>query len=344
MRWPWQTEKREQPSSDYSDQATASILRMAEGGYGGPESVSAVEVCLGLWSRALGSAEVSPSNELTGGVSPDLLATAARELGRTGNSLFYLQLVGSRIECLPIASYDVRGSHSPESWVYRIDLPGPSDYRTRLVPSGEVLHFRINQSASEPWRGRSPLSLSRSTARLAEKIEKSLTREQIFAPARMVFSDLLDEDLTNFITEVRRGGVVIVGGSDDQAGPTPSTRSPQALGPDPSISQISLRSEAAMSILSVFGVPPSLFGSSGDSDARESWRRFVLSTINPLARMCEAELRGKLDSPDLSLSLEDLRSGDLQGRGRATAARALAMRNLVTAGLSVEDAREAAGI
>ena len=55
-----------------------------------------------------------------------------------------------------------------------------------------------------------------------------------------------------------------------------------------------------------------------------------------MLRVAEAELRTKLDRPELTLSLESLRAGDLQGRARATAARALAMRNLVTAGLSVK--------
>ena len=159
----------------------------------------------------------------------------------------------------------------------------------------------------------------------------------------MVFSDLLDDDLNEFITEVRRGGVVIVGGSDDQAGPTPTTRAPHAIGPDPSTGEISLRTEAALSILAMFGVPAGLFFGSGDSDSRESWRRFVL-TMNPMLRVCEQELRIKLDRPDLTLSLDGLRAGDIQGRARATAARALATRNLVTAGLSVADARTAAEI
>ena len=94
----------------------------------------------------------------------------------------------------------------------------------------------------------------------------------------------------------------------------------------------------------MYGIPPSLFFQSGDSDARESWRRFVLGTMNPMLRVCESELRLKLDRPELTLSLVDLRAGDLQGRARATAAKAMAVRNLVTAGLSVADARAAVEI
>ena len=109
--------------------------------------------------------------------------------------------------------------------------------------------------------------------------------------------------------------------------------------PDPSEAEINLRTETAQSVLSMFGIPGGLFGATGDSDARESWRRFILGTMAPVLKVCESELRIKLDRPELTLSLDGLRAGDLQGRARATAARALAVRNLVTAGLSVEDAR-----
>ena len=63
-----------------------------------------------------------------------------------------------------------------------------------------------------------------------------------------------------------------------------------------------------------------------------------------MLKVCESELRIKLDRPELTLSLDGLRAGDLQGRARATAARATALKHLVEAGVSLADAREAAGI
>ena len=341
------TEHREaEPGQNYTERALAAQLGDAEGSRITADALSAVETCLGLYESVFASAIVEPMDQRTASITPAILGLAGRELARVGNAIFRFDIQPGRdLELVPAVSHVVRGSAHPAEWTYSVSLNGPTETRVQdNVPAAGVVHFRLRASAFAPWRGRSPLSIAGGTSNLAAKIESALIKEQSFNPARMVFSDLLDEDLTNFITDLRRGGLSVVGGNDDQAGPTPSTRSPQAIGPDPSVSQVSLRTETAQSILSMFGVPAALFRGSGDSDARESWRRFVLGTMAPMLRVCASELRIKLDRPELTLSLEGLRAGDLQGRARSTAARAVAVRNLVTAGLSVEDAREAAGI
>ena len=50
---------------------------------------------------------------------------------------------------------------------------------------------------------------------------------------------------------------------------------------------------------------------------REAWRRLLFSTIAPLGRIVENELRVKLDTPDLRLTWNELRASDLAGRARA---------------------------
>ena len=159
MRWPWQTEKRES-DENYSDKVSNEIFRQAVGGSSDPSTLAAVETCVGLWARAMASAEVDPINDLTRSVTAEVLHLTGRELARTGNALFLIDLVGSRVELRPVATYDVRGGISPSTWVYRVDLPSPSNWQTRLVTAGQVLHFRINAAISEPWRGRGPLSAS----------------------------------------------------------------------------------------------------------------------------------------------------------------------------------------
>ena len=344
--WSDTEHRSAEPGQNYTEMALAAQLGDAEGSRITPDAVAAVETALGLYESVFASAVVQPLDQRAASITPAVLGLAGRELGRSGNAIFRFDIQPGRdLELIPAVSYVVRGSAHPAEWTYSVSLNGPTETRVQdNVPAQGVIHFRLRASAFAPWRGRSPLSIAGGTSKLAAKIESALIKEQNFHPARMVFSDLLDEDLSNLIREVRRGGLVVTGGSDDQSGPAPQTRAPQAIGPDPSEAQISLRTETAQSVLAMFGIPSSLFQGSGDSDARESWRRFVLGTMSPMLRVCEAELRLKMDRPELTLSLEGLRAGDIQGRSRAVAARALATKNLVASGMSISDARAAAGI
>ena len=348
-KWPWaaDTEHRaDQDLTNYTDQVIGRMLSDSEGSRIRPDAIAAVETCLGLYESVFASAVVEPMDQRTASITPAILGLAGRELGRTGNALFRFDIQrGRNLELIPVTSFLIQGAPHPSEWRYSVNLSGPSEIRTQHdVPSEGIVHFRLRTSADAAWRGRSPISIASGTSKLAAKIEAALVSEQAFRPARLVYSDLVSDNLHTLIQDVRRGGLAFVGGNDDQAGPTPSTRNPHVIQPDPAEAEVSLRTETAQSVLSMFGIPSSLFQGSGDSDARESWRRFVLGTMAPMLRVCESELRLKMDRPELTLSLESLRAGDAQGRARATAARALATKNLVASGMSISDARAAAGI
>ena len=64
------------------------------------QQLAAVETCVGLWARAMASAEVDPINELTRSVTAEVLHLTGRELA-WGNALFLIDLVGSRVELRP---------------------------------------------------------------------------------------------------------------------------------------------------------------------------------------------------------------------------------------------------
>ena len=82
---------------------------------------------------------------------------------------------------------------------------------------------------------------------------------------------------------------------------------------------------------------PTLAAVSSDGTAqRESFRRFLVSTIRPVARIIETELRAKLD-PAAALSFSELAASDLTGKARAIG-------SLVKAGMSIEDARAVASL
>ena len=77
------------------------------------------------------------------------------------------------------------------------------------------------------------------------------------------------------------------------------------------------RTEAARHVLAAAGVPIVLVASSEGTGAREAFRRFLHSTIQPVGLIVAAELAAKLDTAGLALSFDRLMASDLSGRARA---------------------------
>ena len=87
-------------------------------------------------------------------------------------------------------------------------------------------------------------------------------------------------------------------------------------------------------MVSACGIPPSLMTSNSDGSAqRESFRRFGVS-VRAKAKEIAFELSAKLDR-DITLNLDEMRADDRVGMARV-------VKNLVDAGLSIEDASKAA--
>ena len=105
----------------------------------------------------------------------------------------------------------------------------------------------------------------------------------------------------------------------------------------------SLRTRLGQDVAAAFGVPPTLFATSGDgAGQREAWRRFWISTAAPAARVIEAELKEKLD-PDARLELSALRASDEDARSRAVNRRASAFKTFLDAGIERAEALRLAG-
>ena len=99
-----------------------------------------------------------------------------------------------------------------------------------------------------------------------------------------------------------------------------------------------LRTATGRDVLGACGVPPTLFVANSDGTAqREAFRRFLHSSLRPLARIMEAELRLKLDAPNLVLDLSELHAADVAGRARSFG-------QFVKAGVAAEDAARETGI
>ena len=105
---------------------------------------------------------------------------------------------------------------------------------------------------------------------------------------------------------------------------------PSRIGANPPQVLNALRSEAGKTILSACGLCPSMFAEGGSSQGqREAYRQSVLAGVMPLARLVEAELSNKLESP-VTFNFSALQSHDLNTR-------ASAFSKLVQGGLSPSD-------
>ena len=90
-------------------------------------------------------------------------------------------------------------------------------------------------------------------------------------------------------------------------------------------------------MLGACGVPAALFEARGDGTSiRESWRRFVMGSVEPLLKMVAREFSIKLET-GVSFDLQGLWAHDLAGR-------AAAFSKLVQGGVSVQEALITTGL
>ena len=108
------------------------------------------------------------------------------------------------------------------------------------------------------------------------------------------------------------------------------------MGPSPPETYEPLRTAVEWTIYRAAGIPVSLLDSRAPGTAaREGYRQFVASTVQPLGRLVEHELRVKLDA-GAAVRFDELRSSDLTARARAFS-------SLTTGGATAESAAAAVG-
>ena len=345
MWWPFKTEQRAE--DDYTEQAINAAEVEALGGTLDAGTLGVAEACAGLWERSLASAMVEPTNGRLAALDPPFLALVARSLALQGNFVALIELDGVAVRLLPSATFDVHGD-ARSQW-YRLDVVGPDTTQTARAGAEAVFHIGINAEPRQWWRGVSPLKRSKSTATLAAKIEASLGREADIYTARFAGVDRGKGTYdawkrTVEIIRRKRGGVIFTGGNLGQSdvGRVPE---PAKMGPAPDDTFAdALRSAVGRDICSAFGVPVSLFAERGDgAGQRESWRRFWLGTVQPLALLVQAECKAKLD-PSCIVTLDALRAADEDGRSRAVARRAQAFKVLLDAKVDMAEAKRLAGL
>ena len=326
MRWPWQRRTVEaRASQPFTDAIVDAIAAQAAGTTAGdPGAIAALEAAAGLWARAFAAATLTPA---VPAITPDVLALIARDLVRRGESVHAVEVEAGVPMLRPAGSWDVRGPWRESEWRYRLDLFGPSGNVTQFVPSAAVVHCRYAVDPARPWHGLSPLQWARHTGAMAANAELRLSEEASGTVARLIpvpqdGGDGGDDDpLASLKADIRtgKGRALVVEttaagwGEGRQAAPLSDWKQSR-VGPDPPESFVKLRSDAAAAVLDACGVPRALTSSEDGTAQREAWRRFVMGSVEPVARMVAAELGRKLDTPGLALGFESLWAHDLAGR------------------------------
>ena len=351
-RRPVEERAGEQQPAGYSGAISeAHYLAAVGSGGGGPSmarpypgqrvaaQTSAAETCARWWSGALSAAEVT--GDTYGAVTPAVLAQAGRELIRTGEVVYRIDVAGSRVVLVPAVTAYVSGSPDPATWRYKLTLTGPSDTETVELGRDEVVHFMWAQLPERPWRGISPLALARVAARRAWAAENRLGDVASMSVGGNSSYVLMADDWEGM-------GEWVEGYKASRSDPTNSgmpgfsdkelkvLNMGEGLAPD--AADVDNAREALLSIAAVCGLPPLLVANNaqGGTGLREAYRQYIHASVAPMASGFAAELSAKLDS-DIELSFTELRASDVAGRARA-------YRSLVDAGYPPAMAAEAAGL
>ena len=337
--WPFKVEHRESAT----DAIVTALISQAGGSSTPPsvEALGAVEAAAGLWSRAFASAAVEPQTPATQALTPTVLAAIGRGLASRGEALFVLDVNGV-VELTQAAAWKVSGGTRPESWRYIVEMPLPKGgVVKRILPAESVLHVRYATRPGAPWVGVSPLGMADETRALATWIERRLAEETSTATSYMLpLPAGADVDALKADIKAGRGKLHLVDTTSSGWGGG-SIEAPQRdwkanrLGADPPETLGKLRGDLRNDIFGAYGIPSSIHGTGGS--ARESYRQFLSSTIQPLAKIVVEELAAKLDTPTLALSFVELRAADIASRARA-------LKAMVDAGMSVAEAKTFAGL
>ena len=353
MKFPWtrrapEPEKRE--AVPFTDAVVAALTAQAGGtGTGDPSAIAALEAAAGLYAAAFAAATVTPANPMTAALTPSCRALIARDLIRRGESVHRIRIEGATVRLQPIGSWDVRGPADERGWWYRLDESGPHSNTTDVVSGMSVIHCRYAVDSARPWYGLAPLQWARATGTLAAALEQRLG-EEAGGPVGHVIAVPQDggdgedgDPLAPFKADMAAAKgrtllaeTVAAGWGEGKAAAPLADYKPQRFGASPPVSLPTLRTDAAMAVLSACQVPAGLFFEAQGVAQREAWRRWAMGPLAGLAATVEEELGAKLDQP-VRLDFSGLWAHDLSGR-------ASSFKAMVTAGMELDRAAALSGL
>ena len=219
-----------------------------------------------------------------------------------------------------------------------------------------MVHGKYSVDPSRPWFGIGPLGWARLTGKLHANLEDAIadeaggTRGHLLPVPQGPDGDAVDADGTPVdpLSDLRadiaslRGKTVLTetvsaGWGEGQMAAPQADWKPQRIGANPPMSLATLRTDSAQAVLSACGVSADLFVAGDAAGQRESWRRFLHGSVQPLGDLLAAELAVKLDTPGLRLMFDRLFASDLSGRARAYG-------TLVQGGMQADRAAALAGL
>ena len=319
MRLPWaRTETR---SSNYG-QAVVDLLSAAAHGIDSAEvaQTAAVEFAVGLMARGLSSAEVTPAESP---LTPSVLAMIGRELLTRGAFCARIKIGRGKVTLRPAAYFEVSGAADPESWRYRLESQTPSGGAEveKSVPAADVVHIRLNPSASQPWLGRSPLRLAGLSSDLLARLtlrtgEEAGARSGSLLAVPAGFSDAAMASLKNDLRAIKGDTAVVETTRSGGRETAPQGDWIQRrFGPTIPGDNVELLQVASRHVLSAIGCPSALWDGTEGAASREAYRFALYSWLLPTAGLIEAEISSKLTAT--SLDLKRLAAGDIAARARA---------------------------
>ena len=344
----WPFKKREQRDDSYTDTLIQTIVANAGGNaLITPTATGALESAAGLVARSFAGATVDAPDSYSAALSPAFLSLIGRSLMRYGELVFYVNTRGGALHLTPASTHDVSGDSEPDTWTYELHMAGPSRYWSiDHVSADSVLHFMLQRDPARPWRGVGPIESASLAGRLSSTTIAALADEASGPRGTLlpIPADGEDDTVTALKADIRnlKGQTAIVESTGSAAwGDSEAARAgqgwqPTRLGANPPTGLVNLLEAARIEILSACGVPIGLFSDSDGTAQRESFRRYLHSTLTPIARIVEAELSAKLEAP-IRLNLDGLFASDLSGRARG-------FQSLVHGGLSVDKAAALAGL
>ena len=290
---------------------------------------AASEVVAGFYSAAFACLAVTPKNSRTECLDSETLALAARQLLLTGNAVFYISMMDGKVNLIPVASWDVTGSENPDSWMYRIDIFGPSSNTTRIVHNSGIVHLIYQKSPGRPHCGTSPLTTAIQSNSLYAESELQLLHDARSPRGSLLPVPKFDGESDAFDAfraglKNAQGSISVVETTADGYG-TGTDGAPKKdydfrkFGFGSPAELINLRSEAFMNVLQSCGLNPDLVMRADGTGQRESLRRWANVNLNGLVQRVQTSLRKSLEIDDLKLSIEPLMASDLSGKARAFA-------------------------
>ena len=337
--------RQQETRAGYADAVVDALLARAQGSTAVVAGVAAAELSAALVSHGFATARIEPANMVTAALTPSFLAMVGRALILSGELVAMID-VGDGVSLRPASAWDIQGGPSPSTLFYTLQLPGPTMPEQRGIPNAGVVHAKYSVDPARPWEGRGPLERAGLTSKLAANLEQRLGQE---AGARVgnllpIPTDGQDESVAKLRQDLAamegQTALVETTAAGFGQGRTQAPRDDwkiSRLGANIPEGNVTLRRDAAVAVMGMCGVPPGLFTTSDGTAQRESWRRFLYSTLTPLTDVLAEELGDKLDTPGLTFNLDRLYASDLTGRARAFG-------SMVQAGLDMGAALELAGL